>query len=106
VQVYKKIDNLEEKLLSGVIDNPTYTKWNTKLISERSNLEYEVQKMLTPIDNIWNDYEASLPALADTYSWYQKSDTLRKQSFVKQVFQQPAKLWTGHLSNTLHSPDV
>ncbi|TWF35686.1 hypothetical protein FHW36_10842 [Chitinophaga polysaccharea] len=39
MEVNKKINDLEEKPINGIIENSTYKKWFSKLCGERSLLQ-------------------------------------------------------------------
>lgn len=102
-EVNKKINDLEEKLINGVIENSTYKKWFSKLSSERSLLQSDITKLKGDINQRWSKLEKALPYLCDMKNLYHKLGINAKQKLLKMWFK-PTLIYDGEVlrTNLLH----
>ncbi len=102
-EVNKKINDLEEKLINGVIENSTYKKWFSKLSGERSLLQSDITKLKGDINQRWSKLEKALPYLCDMKNLYHKLGINAKQKLLKMWFK-PTLIFDGEVlrTNLLH----
>lgn len=102
-EVNKKINDLEEKLINGVIENSTYKKWFSKHSGERSLLQSDITKLKGDINQRWSKLEKALPYLCDMKNLYHKLGINAKQKLLKRWFK-PTLISDGEIlrTNLLH----
>ncbi|WP_260607600.1 recombinase family protein [Chitinophaga polysaccharea] len=98
-EVNKKINDLEEKLINGVIENSTYKKWFSKLSGERSLLQSDITKLKGDINQRWSKLEKALPHLCDMKNLYHKLGINAKQKLLKMWFK-PTLIYDGEVLRT------
>lgn len=84
-RVTDRLNNLEEKLLDGILDAHTYKKWHTRLFSEQAILEANVKELRAPTDS-WRGNSNKIDLLADISALYHSGNLANKQAFVRGVF--------------------
>ena len=81
-----KIDGLEEKYITGGIDDGTYRKWKTRYESERFLLNDEIDQLNMPIADVWARHSEHIYHLTNVKEIYNQADIYSKKSFISMVF--------------------
>lgn len=81
-----KIDQVEEKYITGGIDAATYQKWKGRYISEMALLQKEIAALRLPLEKVWQDCRDNLQRLTDIHFLYHLGSLETKQEFTRLVF--------------------
>lgn len=84
----KKLDGLEEKLISDQIDGNTFKKWSRKLNMEIARIKEDVRLLNSNIEAEINKQLQILPSLLDLSSIYHRANIIQQHTLFKAVFKQ------------------
>lgn len=83
-KVKSKIDSLEEKYISGLIDQAMYTKWKGRFTLEEKTIQSRLSSMIVSTDHTFD--KEGLSILSDLSFLYNAASLEKKQAFVRIVF--------------------
>lgn len=81
-----KIDSVEEKYISGSLDDDAYRKWKARYESERFGLLAVIDELNVPLAETWARYSENLHRLSDIAYLYHSGNMESKKSFINVVF--------------------
>lgn len=80
------IDSLEEKYITNLINNDTYTKWMQRLTTQKIAQQRAIDEMAAPVKQIWSSYMEHMHNLTKLRNGYTKSDLQAKHAFIAGMF--------------------
>lgn len=85
-EVEAKIDSVEEKYITGALDDDAYKKWKARYEGERFALLSVIDELNVPLANTWARYSENLHKLSDIVYIYNSGDVISKRAFINVVF--------------------
>ncbi len=87
LELNKKIDTLEGKLMNEEIEGATYKKWYRKYVQERAQIQSVIDGLKRNNEGKWERFSELIPYLTKVPILYMVSDLLQKHTLVKRWFQ-------------------
>lgn len=82
----KKKNNLEEKYISGKLDDETFLTWRTKIINELQLIEKQIELSTSKNNLYWSNLEKKFDNLSNLNYIFQKANVQQKKNFIELGF--------------------
>jgi site-specific DNA recombinase len=82
----RKKENLEEKYISGKLDDQTFVTWRTKFTNELQLIESQIKLAITQNDKYWTRLDEKFENLKNLESIFERADVQQKKTFIELAF--------------------
>lgn len=95
-KIEKKMKRLNERLISDIIDDRTYTEMKAQYMAAKAALEDDVNgTTFNEINSRWSELKRLLPTLTNMKMIYEKTSVAGKHALIRGVFKQDLTYFEG-----------
>lgn len=84
--ILKKKLSLEEKYISGKLDDQTFLTWRTKFTNELQLVESQIKLAVSQNDNYWTNFDKKFENLKNLKQIFERGDVQQKKTFIELGF--------------------
>lgn len=85
-ELYLKKENLEDKYLSGKLDDNTFAQWSVKIKAEIKDLDHRIEVLTSSNNAYWTRFASQIENLKSIKTVFHMADTPQKFVFVENGF--------------------
>lgn len=105
MEIDRKIEKLEVRLMEDEIDGATYKKWKQKFATERAVLQHDIDSTLNNEQTEkWNKLSRLLPQMTSIRTIYKTAPAHRKLMLIKGVFKHNLTFFEGRFRTASIEP--